>query len=158
MTWTKLSDDFGDDCWTLSDAAFRLHVEALCWSNRKLLDLRIPVDDLRRFAKRPELVSELLGTGYWTQNGDHYVIRHHAQYQRSREDVVAQQAANRANGRKGGRPRKPPREQAQETHSVSDPPRETGTERDRPGLARTEDLPPVHEVPDSWFVQGRAAS
>ena len=34
MTWTKLSDDFGDDCWELSDAAYRLHVEGLLWSNR----------------------------------------------------------------------------------------------------------------------------
>ncbi len=30
MTWTKLSDDFSDDCWTLSDQAFRLHTEGLC--------------------------------------------------------------------------------------------------------------------------------
>jgi hypothetical protein len=42
MTWAKLSDDFTDDCWTLSDGAFRLHVEGLVWSNRKLLDLVIP--------------------------------------------------------------------------------------------------------------------
>ncbi|MGC7224587.1 hypothetical protein RBA13_22790, partial [Mycobacteroides abscessus subsp. massiliense] len=42
MTWTKLSDDYGDDCWRLSDAAFRTHTEGLCWSNRKLLDLVIP--------------------------------------------------------------------------------------------------------------------
>lgn len=26
MTWTKLSDDFSDDCWRLSDAAWRLHI------------------------------------------------------------------------------------------------------------------------------------
>ena len=28
MTWTKLSDDFSDDCDQLSSDAFRLHVEA----------------------------------------------------------------------------------------------------------------------------------
>ncbi len=50
MTWSKLSDDFPDDCWTLLDGAFRLHVEGLCWSNRKLLDCRIPNGHLRRFA------------------------------------------------------------------------------------------------------------
>jgi hypothetical protein len=136
MTWTKLSDDFGDDCWTLSDTAFRLHVEGLVWSNRKLLDLRIPKDDVRRFAKDPEAVVELVAAGWWSEDGDAYVIRHHGQYQRRREDVLKQQEANATNGRKGGRPRKPPREQASdlgtsETHSVTDSPSQSRSERDR---------------------------
>ncbi len=38
MTWTKLGDEFGDECWTLSDAAYRLHVDGLVWSNRKGTD------------------------------------------------------------------------------------------------------------------------
>jgi hypothetical protein len=42
VTWTKLSDDFPDDCETLTVPARWLHVEGLCWSNRKLLDCRIP--------------------------------------------------------------------------------------------------------------------
>ena len=29
VTWTKLGDEFGDECWTLSDKAFRLHTEGL---------------------------------------------------------------------------------------------------------------------------------
>ena len=107
MSWAKLSDDFADDCWQLSDAAFRLHVEGLCWNGRKLLDLRIPKDDVHRFAKHPEAVDELVAAGWWTDDGDHYVIRHHAVYQRSRKQVLAQQAANVENGKKGGRPRKP---------------------------------------------------
>ena len=106
MTWAKLSDDFSDDCWTLSDAAFRLHVEALVWNGRKLLDLRLPKDDLRRFAKHPEVVGELLAVGWWSDDGDAYVIRHHGTYQRTREQVLAQQSANAENGRRGGRPRK----------------------------------------------------
>jgi hypothetical protein len=134
VTWAKLSDDFPDDCWTLSDAAFRLHVEGLCWSNRKLLDCRIPKDDLRRFAKRPGAVAELLAVGWWSDGGDAYVIRHHADYQRTREQVVAQQEANRRNGRRGGRPPKPT---SPETESVSDSldesPSESRTERDGTG-------------------------
>lgn len=147
MTWTKLSDDFGDDCWSLSSDAFRLHVEGLTWSNRKLLDLRIPKDDLRRFAKCPDAVAELLAVQWWADAGSHYVIRHHASYQRSSDAVVRQQAANEANGRKGGRPAKPPHEQAQAiaakthsvkesvpvTQSVSDSLSKTSSERDRPG-------------------------
>ena len=110
MTWTKTSDDFPDDCWTLSDAAYRLHHEGLTWSNRKLLDCLIPKDDLRRFAKCPDAVAELLAHGFWTDAGDQYVIRHHAGYQRSREQVIAIQERNKANGAKGGRPSKAARE------------------------------------------------
>jgi hypothetical protein len=29
MTWTKTGDEFADECWTLSDAAYRLHHEGL---------------------------------------------------------------------------------------------------------------------------------
>jgi hypothetical protein len=107
MTWTKLSDDFGEDCWILSDAAFRLHVEGLLWSNSKLLDCRIPMDDLRRFAKHPDIVPELLERGIWVDDGDAYVIVHHAPHQPSREQVIAFRQSQSAKGKKGGRPRKP---------------------------------------------------
>jgi hypothetical protein len=110
VTWTKLSDDFSDDCWTLSDAAFRLHVDGLLWSNRKLLDLHLPKDDVPRFSKRPEAATELVAAEWWADRGDHYEIRHHAIYQRTRENVVKQQEVNAENGRKGGRPPKPARE------------------------------------------------
>lgn len=143
MTWTKLSDDFSDDCWDLSSDAFRLHVEGLTWSNRKLLDLRIPKSDLRRFAKFPDAVTELVAVGWWADSGDVYVIRHHAVYQRTREAVLRQQEARQENGRKGGRPPKHPREQARsitktepETYPVSSPVSEQRTERDRTGLDR----------------------
>ena len=53
MTWTKLSDDFSDDCWQLSDAAYRLHTEGLIWSNRKLLNLRLDKAEMRLWAKHP---------------------------------------------------------------------------------------------------------
>ncbi len=99
MTWTKLSDDFSDDCDRLSDRAFRLHVEGLIWSNRKLLDCRLPADRLARYTSHPDAVPELLTAGWWTQDGDHYLIRHHSRYQPSREDVVKRQEVNRQNER-----------------------------------------------------------
>ena len=128
MTWTKLSDDFTDDCWRLSDAAFRVHVEALVWSNRKLLDLVIEVDDLHQLASKSastaEAVAELVGAGWWEPIDDGFRIIHHGVYQRTAEAVLAQQKANTENGRKGGRPAGPPREKAprqrSKTHSVSD--------------------------------------
>lgn len=150
MTWTKLSDDFPDDCEVLTDAAFRLHVEGLVWSNRKLLNCRIPMGDMRRFAKHPEAVAELLRVGWWeTADGD-YVIAHHAVYQRDRDAVVRQQAANAKNGAKGGRTAGPSRELSPRTataestagseslnESLSELTSELTSERDRTGLAGT---------------------
>lgn len=144
MTWTKLSDDFTDDCWTLTDQAFRLHVEGLTWSNRKLLDLRLPKSDVSRFAKHPAAATELVAVGWWTEDGDDYVIRHHAAYQRTRDAVVKQQEANRANGRKGGRPsREQVRDLNPDTEPLTEPltesPSGSETERDRTGQAWKEE-------------------
>ena len=131
MTWAKLSDDFGDDCWSLSDAAFRLHVEGLLWSNRKLLDCRIPIDQVARFAKHPDALQELVLGGWWELDGDCAVIVHHSGYQRSAAAVIAQQRANAENGKRGGRP---PREQVTpKTRSLSD----SKSERDRTGIDET---------------------
>jgi hypothetical protein len=111
VTWTKLSDDFSDDCWELSDAALRLHIEGLVWSNRKLLDLRLRKEDMVRWAKRPAAAEELVAAGWWRDEGDYYVIVHHAPYQRTREVVLKLQERNQRNGARGGRPPKVPREQ-----------------------------------------------
>ncbi|HEY9376068.1 MAG TPA: hypothetical protein VIQ02_03115, partial [Jiangellaceae bacterium] len=104
MTFTYLSDDYADDTWTLSNDAYRLHADGLVWSNRKLLDLRIPLDDLPRFSRCPDAVGELLDGKWWRLDGDVYVIRHHAQYQATREAVLKRQETSRLNGAKGGRP------------------------------------------------------
>jgi len=146
MTWTKLSDDFADDCDQLSSDAFRLHVEGLIRSNRKLLDLKLDKNQMRRWVWNPELadiaVKDLLAVGWWSDEGDHYLIRHHACYQRTREQVLKQQEANQNNGKKGGRPRGSAREQSTvltpETHSVSESVSESKTERDGSGLDWTE--------------------
>jgi hypothetical protein len=117
MTWTKLSDDYSDDCWTLSDAAFRLHTEGLIWSNRKLLNLRLAKDEIRRWATCSNgdimvTLNELVDCGWWVDDGDAYVIVHHGAYQRTSEQVLKQQERSRINGKAGGRPTGVPREQA----------------------------------------------
>ena len=74
MTWTRISDDFTDQpqVIALSDAAFRLHVEALVYSNRVNSDGLLTVAALSRLTRHDvsTLVSELLGSGLWEAAGD----------------------------------------------------------------------------------------
>lgn len=136
MTWTKLSDDFSDDCWELSDAAVRLHMEGLVWSNRKLLDCRLVKDDMVRWAKRPGAAEELVNAGWWRDEGDCYLIVHHARYQRTREVMLKLQERNQRNGASGGRPPKVARERfsPQETQvGCQVETQRDGTGRDGPG-------------------------
>lgn len=92
MTWTKLSDDFPDDFYRddLSDAAFRTHVEGLCWSNRHLLDGWLRKKDLMRFAFTDDpraAVLELVAAGYWDDAGDTWHIVHHLEHQDTRDQA-----------------------------------------------------------------------
>jgi hypothetical protein len=97
MTWTKLGDEFADECWTLSDKAFRLHVEGLIWSTRKHLDGRLAKDEMPRWAKRPDAATELTDVGFWEDCGDHFQIIHHLGYQRTAAEWRHQSTVNRAN-------------------------------------------------------------
>ena len=75
--WTKLGDEWSAEARDLSDAAYRTHVDALCWSNERLLDLRIPRRDLRRFAETADpdaAVKELIAAGWWRDDGDGWFI------------------------------------------------------------------------------------
>jgi hypothetical protein len=100
MTWTKTGDEFADECWTLSDAAYRLHHEGLTWSNRKQTEGQLAKDDMRRWARRPEAADELVNIGWWEDHGQHYQIVHHLGYQRTRDEVAHQSNVNRANAEK----------------------------------------------------------
>lgn len=142
MTWTRLSDDYSDDTWTLTNAAYRLHTNALVWSNRKLLDGRLTDDDLHRFTKKSDSLTdsltELVESGFWRETDDGWQIAHHLGYQDSRVDVLHRQEINRKNGARGGRPRKLARQQ--ETHSVSDSQSDSTTHGVRLGEVRTGSL------------------
>ena len=73
MTWTKLGEEFSDAARDLSDAAFRTHIEALMWSNRRGLDLQVPKRDLKRFAETDDpdtAVKALVAAGWWQDCGD----------------------------------------------------------------------------------------
>lgn len=79
-----MGDEFNDAAADLSDAAARTHVDALLWSNRRLLDLLVPKRDLRRFAFSPavdvadpdggQVVAELVSAGWWEDRGDAWYV------------------------------------------------------------------------------------
>jgi len=99
MVWTKLSDDFGDECAKqgLSDAAFRTHVEGLLWTMRRETDGRIPEKDLKRFAESDQAADglvEVLEKGLWRTTSDGYEIVHHMEHQTTSDVLRKRREAN----------------------------------------------------------------
>lgn len=96
MTWTKLGVEFFDDCANagLTDAAARTHAEAIGWLYRiERSDLRIPKHLVRRFAGSDQAdtaAKDLVALGFWSDDGDAYVVEHHAEV--IRQSMAAQLA------------------------------------------------------------------
>lgn len=77
MTWCKLGDEFPAAARDLTDAEYRMHVDALCWSALRLLDLHIPKAEVRRFAESPDAEAAVKGLavkGWWEDLGDTWYI------------------------------------------------------------------------------------
>jgi hypothetical protein len=106
MTMTWLGEEFPDDAADVSDAGVRLHIEAWCWSNRRLLDGTIRKKDLPRFAFGDDTdiaVPELIRIGWWRDDSDTWQLLHGAQWQESRDQVEARKLRNRkAQGHRRG--------------------------------------------------------
>jgi hypothetical protein len=99
MTFTSLGDEFPAAARELSDAAFRTHIEALCWSAARLLDLLLPKREVRRFAETadPETaVEELISKGWWQDCGDagYFIGCRFREWQQERVVVEKRRAAN----------------------------------------------------------------
>jgi len=84
VTYAKFGSEF-PDCLAaagLSDAAFRTHAEAIMWVYHvEAWNLRVPKHMLRRIAASIDAeaaVKELTAAGYWADDGEAWVIRHHA--------------------------------------------------------------------------------
>lgn len=104
MTWTKLGDEFADETMALSSDAFRLHVEALIWSNKRLADLIVPRRMLPRLSALddPEAAAaELLAAGWWQDMDVGYWIGcRFSDWQRDRADVEHDRERNARNQRR----------------------------------------------------------
>lgn len=101
MTWTKLGAEFPDEARNLSNAAYRLHVDALCYSNRLLSDLLISKPEVRRFSWLPgpdateTALKELVAEGWWEDRGSHwYIGARFAGWQRTKEQVEAKRSTD----------------------------------------------------------------
>lgn len=121
MPWVRFDDQFPihRKVSGLSDSAFRLHVEGVCWSVRNLTDGFVPASDLHALAsaRRPlKFVPELVVRGSWhladepcesekcpahadyraEAVGDGWIIHDFFDYQWSRAKVVKERKAKAA--------------------------------------------------------------
>ncbi len=105
MTWTKLGAEWPDEARHLSSDAYRLHVDALCYSNRLLTDLIINKTEVQRFswiADSDAAARELVAGGWWEDRGlRFYIGLKFDGWQRSRGQVEAKRSTDtRAQRRK----------------------------------------------------------
>jgi hypothetical protein len=117
MAWADYGTEFSDQCAEagLSDAAYRVHREAIDWLYRseqsscripKRIVSRLPGDRRRRVGA----LKELLNATFWKQFGDTFEVVHHAEVVReslarqihAREQARVRQQAKRARDRGAG--------------------------------------------------------
>jgi hypothetical protein len=100
VSWVRVDDGFDEHpkIDALGDAAFRLHVAALCYCARTLSDGHVPAAKAGRLTAtaRPKVIAELVAAGVWEAVTDGYVIHDYLDYQLSREKVLNEREKTRA--------------------------------------------------------------
>lgn len=137
MTWTKLSDDFAEECADLSDAAFRTHIEGLLWTMRRETDGALRTRDVPRLAESPDwqaAVEELVRGGYWEAVDNGYLIVHHMEHQ-PESDVISARRHNDAERQRRKR-RKAAGLDVSQQESRRDTPRDDPRDPGRVGTVR----------------------
>jgi hypothetical protein len=113
MTWARFDDGFADHpkIVGLSDAAFRLHVTAICYVARHKTDGRVPKSaPFIRLAR----AKELLQARVWEDTEPaHYTIHDYLSYNPSASDLLSKSEARAMAGAKGA---------ARRWHSTADAP------------------------------------
>jgi hypothetical protein len=103
VTWARFDDRYyrHHKIRPLSDAAFRLHTQAIIWCAENLTDGYVPVDKLVEIAPpikgsilRRSLI-DLVNRGLWIVNSTGWNIHDYLDYQPSSYQVKAQKEANR---------------------------------------------------------------
>ena len=151
MPWVRFDDQFATHRKVagLSDAAFRLHVSAIFWCARNLMDGFLPAGDLDDVCARvrtpQRFAAELVVRGLWhlgdegcqsdkcpaPDNADGWVIHDYLEYQPSAERVRAERKATAARQQKWRDQQKQRRNGVSNARSngVSNPPGNTAPTR-----------------------------
>lgn len=92
----------------LSDAAFRLYVEAMCWCSRHLTDGHVSAAALRRMGgSSPKTIKELAEAGLFEVGEEpDWEVHDYLHHQRSAAQVEAAREQRRNAGRAGGKAKK----------------------------------------------------
>jgi hypothetical protein len=175
-TYVRFDDNYDESpkIAALSDAAFRAHVSAICYSGRNLTDGRIPAQVARKFGP-PRAIRELVAAGLLIQTENGYEVHDYLEHQRSAEQVKdliskRQEAGSRggtakakgaANGVASATPdakqpasKNVPEDKGQSTEVTPPPPPDGGEETDDPPRPSLQLLPqPTPSVrQDSGFA------
>lgn len=105
MTWARFEDNFAEHPKVigLSDAAFRLHVTAICYSARYQTDGEVTPAAFRAISGKPKLADELVDAGLWdTTSRGGWAVHDYLEYNPSREKVTQRRNARVDAGRVGG--------------------------------------------------------
>lgn len=91
MTYVQIDVQFPDNRHIegLSDAAFRLHVSAICYCGANLTDGFVADHRVSRLVPkyRKQAVEELLGSGRWSRAVGGYLIHDYLKHQRSKAQI-----------------------------------------------------------------------
>ena len=107
MSWVKIDERLSEHpkIVGLSDRAFRVHINALCYCNRNLTDGRIPGGALRSLMGNERLAGQLVSAGLWEQNGTGWLVHDYLDFNFSREQVERRREERRKAGEKGAQVR-----------------------------------------------------
>jgi hypothetical protein len=99
MPWVRFDDQFTIHRKVngLTDAAFRLHVDAIFWCARNLTDGRIGHDELVQVSRVRSIkkhVTALVSRGLWVEFADGWLIHDYLDFQFSKERVLADRESN----------------------------------------------------------------
>ena len=86
----------------LSDAAFRLYIEALCYCSRHLTDGKILSRAMNKMSPAEEVTIELVEAGLLHLQGSTFEIHDYLKHQRSADEVAQMRAKRAESGRMGG--------------------------------------------------------
>ena len=85
----------------LSDSAFRLMVEAICYCSRQESDGRVPKGQMRRMATKPGAIEELVRYGHIIDLGDGWELGDYLRWNRAKVEIDSFRKAQGKSGTRG---------------------------------------------------------